>query len=144
MNFLTNRWEMLVLWFYILVSIIKPFLVDKHFSCLCSHDLQISQNVFFFRHEALVLLTLFGEREKCDIGQKLRKVKPYCKDCVCARTKAQCTNTLVCHYGDREASIIHINNFTITSAPTNLFAIMGIGRRKIIAESPKWTLMFVQ
>ena len=47
MNFLTNRWEMLVLWFYILVSIIKPFLVDKHYSCSCSHDLQISQNVFF-------------------------------------------------------------------------------------------------
>ena len=93
--------------------------------------------MYFFRHEALVLLTLFGEREKCDIRPKLRKVKPYCKDCVCATTKAQCTNTLICHYGDREATIIYINIFTTTSALTNLFAIMGIGRRKVIAESPK-------
>ena len=96
----------------------------------------------FFRHEALVLLTLFGEREQCDIRPKLRKVKPYCKDCVCATTRAQCTNTLVCHYGDREATIIYINIFTTTrlsalSALTNLFAIMGIGRRKVIAELPK-------
>ena len=119
---------MFVLCFYILVSIISPTLFLFVFA---------SHKRIFFRHEALVLLTLFGEREECDIRPKLRKMKPYCKDCVCATTRAQCTNTLVCHYGDREATIIYINIFTTTSALTNLFAIMGIGRRKVIAESPK-------
>ena len=50
-------------------------------------------------------------------------MKPYCKDYVCARTKAQCTNTLVCRYGDREATIIYINIFATTTALTNLLTI---------------------